>query len=334
VRLVPSDSVELLRPLETGAVVWTDFDRYSTDETEKAASVCRQLVETRPGVSHFNNPATSLQRFDLLHTLHTNGTNSFNVYRLQDASLVRRYPVFIRRASGTTRLAPSLIGDADALNSALNAIPTSCDHRPDLMIVELGNAMGEDGYYRKYGAYRVGDRIYPQHVVLDRDWFAKFPTYRGNSAQKRAQSDYFDGRPDVDALMKIFTLARIEYGRMDYCIVDGGIEVFEINTNPSVLNNPPTRFDRFDYSLWANRHADALLSLDCATVEENLAPAWAQAIREKHEEVVAAIAGKLARRRARMTVRRAVSELLSGRLPGNGGGMGRKSKPPLTRSGD
>jgi hypothetical protein len=52
VRLVPSDSVELLRPLETGAVVWTDFDRYSTDETEKAASVCRQLVETRPGVSH------------------------------------------------------------------------------------------------------------------------------------------------------------------------------------------------------------------------------------------------------------------------------------------
>lgn len=103
--------------------------------------------------------------------------------------------------------------------------------------------------------------------------------------------------------MRVFSDARIDYGRIDYCLTERGLEVFEINTNPAVLSNPPTRFDRFDYVPWASRHADALLELDHVTTEENIALPGERAIRTTHESVVARLSRKLARRRARATAR-------------------------------
>lgn len=261
VRIVPSDSVEVLEEIDTGLVIWTDFDLFTPYETAGTLDVCRRL-STRPTVSQLNNPEASLQRFDLLRALHAKGVNTFNVFRVTEAAAVKRHPVFIRRESGTTKRPPQLLFNLDQLTSAIARIVSTPAEGADLVVIELGNAPDRDGYFKKYGVYRVGERIYPQHVVLAQNWFAKFPRYRGNTAQKHAQNDYFNGSPDVDALMQLFALAHIEYGRMDYCIVDGRIEVFEINTNPAVINNPPTRFDRFDYGLWADRHADALLCLD------------------------------------------------------------------------
>ena len=50
----------------------------------------------------------------------------------------------------------------------------------------------------------------------------------------------------------LFDLARIDYGRIDYSVVDGRIQVWEINTNPMILiprdRDDPLRFaahDRF-----------------------------------------------------------------------------------------
>ena len=41
------------------------------------------------------------------------------------------------------------------------------------------------------------------------------------------------------ALLGFFALANIDYGRIDYGIVDGQVQTFEINNNPSVLTRPP-----------------------------------------------------------------------------------------------
>jgi hypothetical protein len=61
--------------------------------------------------------------------------------------------------------------------------------------------------------------------------------------------------------LPIFDQAAIAYGRIDYTIVDGRIQIFEINTNPTILSYPPTPFDTYDPMPYANMHAEALLAL-------------------------------------------------------------------------
>ena len=59
--------------------------------------------------------------------------------------------------------------------------------------------------------------------------------------------------PHQDALREIFGLAGIDYGRMDYGLLDGKVQVWEINTNPTIIGSrlrrsverQPTR-ERFD----------------------------------------------------------------------------------------
>lgn len=242
-----------------------------------------------------------------MRALYTAGINSFNVYRLDEASSVERFPVFIPQASGTTRRAPTLLNNAGELSSALAAISSEALTRAGLMIVELKGSTDEGGLFRKYGAFRVGKEVYPQHVVVSRQWYAKFPTYRGNPELKRSQNAYFNDVSHIDQhtdkLSEAFALANIEYGRIDYCVVNGRVEVFEINTNPSILANPPTRFDRFDYGLWADRHAETLLRLQDAMSEGDGALAADGAVDNVHKEVVAALSAKFARRKLKLTAR-------------------------------
>ena len=41
--------------------------------------------------------------------------------------------------------------------------------------------------------------------------------------------------PHNDQLQEVFELANIQYGRIDYAVVDGRLQVWEINTNPMTL---------------------------------------------------------------------------------------------------
>jgi len=132
---------------------------------------------------------------------------------------------------------------------------------------------------------------------------------KGNPKHAAEQEAYAAANPHSGQLMEIFKRARIEYGRIDYCIVDGYIEVFEVNTNPSVLSDPPTAFDLIDSQPFADQHAAAFRQLAGATIEENLANSGALAIRQNHEEVLAALKRKFSRRRAKRALRLAVSQL-------------------------
>ncbi len=51
----------------------------------------------------------------------------------------------------------------------------------------------------------------------------------------REELDYVRSNPHAEELREIFELARIDYGRIDYSVVDGCIQVWEINTNPMIL---------------------------------------------------------------------------------------------------
>jgi hypothetical protein len=53
--------------------------------------------------------------------------------------------------------------------------------------------------------------------------------------------EYILGNPHKEELLAISELARVDYGRIDYSIMNGKLQVWEINTNPSLASGISTR---------------------------------------------------------------------------------------------
>lgn len=301
-RLVPYEALHLIERVARGVVIWSDLDRIAGEAADHACALEERWIRDAPDVRQLNSPRRSLRRFDLLRRLHEEEMNRFDVFRVSDRP--RRYPVFIREESGYAAHAPRLLETPDALNEAVHALHESGMPTGDLMIVEFGSRPGADGLYRKYGAYRVGDAIFPQHCMMARDWFIKAGDRFPSPAHRREHLCYFHENPHREQLARIFALAEIDYGRIDYTVIDDAIQTFEINTNPSIISNPPKR-GAPDQRIYAQAHACALLALDGALLNDAGEPG-AAAIAARSDAVLTDISR---RRRVRWTaaVRRRLS---------------------------
>jgi hypothetical protein len=308
-RFVPYEHLDVLKELGKGVVIWTDFDRLDRKALEKAGKI-HSILAAR-GVLQLNSPSESLGRFDLLRRLAETGINDFNVYRLDEASRVKQFPAFLRNESGIARKRPELHNSADELIRAVARFRPEKDGPGEPMIVEFVDARDDDGLFRKYGAFRAGGRIYPQHIFFGTDWFVKNPWPTGDQYQMSRHLDYFQSDLHTEELLRIFELARIEYGRVDYCVHRGRVQVFEINTNPTIINDAPTVFDLVDSRPYADRHAEALLALPGAADGDDSGSAGG-AILAVHERVMRGLRWKFKRRRVKLTVRRGVRRLLAG----------------------
>lgn len=225
--------------------VFTDVDRLSPSEVETAAALKRRLAEHADTHRILNGPRRPMRRFELLRTLQERGINDFGVYRAADRPEPRRWPVFVRSESDHGGMSPLLHTQA-ALDREL-AKPAGRDD--DRVVIEFLDTADEDGVIRKYGAFRVGDRILARQIHFSRQWVVRFPDIR-TPETAREELDYVRDNPRAEELMKIFEIARIDYGRVDYGLVDGRVQVWEINTNPMILiprdRDDPLRFPAHD----------------------------------------------------------------------------------------
>ncbi|CCV11324.1 hypothetical protein MESS4_310061 [Mesorhizobium sp. STM 4661] len=296
-RLVPYEDKALLGTLSKGTVIWTDMDRLTVADIEMAADLSRKMRQEQPNVAQLNHPRESLQRFDLLRKLFADGINDFRVYRPETLPDDIRFPVFLRDETGAAYETPRLLQNYRELDNALAGLPGMRFVRP--MIAEFGSKPGSDGYYRKYSAYRIGGRSYAQHCFAKQEWFIKDP---GRGIPKQHLDDhraYVRENPHRLSLMPIFDKASITYGRIDYTVLDDRIQVFEINTNPTVLSYPPTPFDEYDSTPYASMHADALLALPHA--RDSSCPAR---IDETHSEILAGLRREYGKRRRKLIVKK------------------------------
>lgn len=300
-RLVPYGKEETLLGAAPGVVVWTDFDRLSAGELA-AAGARRAALAARSDLLQLNDPLRSEQRFALLRRLRAEGRNGFDVRRPGESLDGLRYPVFLRDEVGASYRAPALLPDRAALEAALAAPEARSLERP--MIVEFGVTPDTDGFFRKYGAYRIGPRIFPQHLYLETQWFIK----HGSTLLTQHRQEFFDyvtGNPHAAELMAQFEAAKIDYGRIDYTLVEGRIQVFEINTNPAVLSSPPTRFDSYDQGKYGRPWIDALLALPGAGVA-----AAQDEIDARHERLLRPLRRRYARLHRRLILRGAWRKLV------------------------
>lgn len=261
VRIIPYELAGKVGSVAPGTFIFTDFERLAPPALQAVVSLHRRLASLDCGLVLLNDPAIVPGRFALLKRLKAAGLNGFDVHRLEDRRAIRRFPVFVRWESRHDPPLTGLIESAAALETAIGGLPERVRNDPDLMIVEYGAAPSADGRFRKYSAFKVGDAIYPQHCFTGQGWYIKFSEAILGEAERAENRAYIDENPHAAQLERIFDLAGIDYGRIDYGIVDGRVQTFEINNNPTVMSRPRGWDAGVDYSRYADMHAAALRSI-------------------------------------------------------------------------
>lgn len=266
IRPVPYERFLRAPDFRPGVYLFTDIDRLDDPARARADELWERLRET-PGCSVLNRPRRVLRRHDLLAALHARGVNTFRAHRADGDLGAVRFPAFLRVEDDHDGPRSGLLRDAKELSAALAATVASTDEsrgpRPRWLVVEYCDASDGAGVHRKYGAFRVGARVIPRHVFAGGSWCLK---HADSVAPEhlREEMAYLEENPHRDRLLDVFDVAGVEYGRIDYGVVDGRVQVWEINTNPMILT-PANARDverRAAHQWFSARLADAWRELD------------------------------------------------------------------------
>jgi hypothetical protein len=248
-RIVPI-SYEYLLSTEKGPVgnyLFTDIDRASRAEIEKAVRIAHAITNAGHGCRVINWPNSGCMRYELLRRLYERGINPFNVYRYTEARMPARFPVFVRRLSEHTGSFSALIDSPELLERMVDRLLKMGYDRDDLLIVEFVDTRSPDGLYRKYSSFLIEGEVFFGHLLVSKSWVVKKADII-TDATIDDEIDLFQKNSFADEVRTVFGLARIEFGRIDFSVVGGRMHVWEINTNPMLwppsFDHHPGRFER------------------------------------------------------------------------------------------
>ncbi len=215
-----------------GVYVFTDRDRMNSRQRAIAIRLWDVLAAQRDDVRLLNNPGRQLGRYDLLVELHDRGINEFRAWRLDELPESLPFPVFVRKENDHGGPRSGLLHSGTELWRALAACALEGIAPSDLLVCQYRETVEPDGIYRKYGAMRVGSAVFGQFLILERRW-EKSQGERIRTPEAREENHrYYCDNPHAEALLPVFELAGVEYGRMDYSMCGGKLQVWEINDNP------------------------------------------------------------------------------------------------------
>lgn len=219
--------------LPRATYIFTDLDRLGYWELELAGRLYRQLAAG--GARVLNDPARLRQRYSFLRTLKARGLNRFNVWRVEDTPGPDQFPVFLRTESAHRKPLSGLLHNQAEVDQAVDAALDAGVPRRELLLVEYCAEPICEGLFRKLAMYRVGDRLVPSLSVHDTGWSAK--SGQIGVAGQELYNDEYDivaSKRYADQLWPVFEAGQVEYGRADFGLVQGEVQVYEINTNPRV----------------------------------------------------------------------------------------------------
>jgi hypothetical protein len=261
IKLVPYKKLFDQPSLPKATYIFSDLERLTISGLHRTASIWKQLQASDPAIGLYNDPLRVKRRYELLRHLHARGINSFNVRRAADVVSGSRFPVFLRRESDHFGPTSALIENEEDLQAAIDGLATRGAFRDDHIVTEFCGAPDDTGAYVKYGCFRVGDRILPQNRLVGRQWCVKNFEYFDETVVARDLA-YIKSTEHNETVRKVFDIAAVDYGRVDYAIVNGRLEFYELNTNP---HNSYREMDAIPESrdYFTPRFIDALLALDC-----------------------------------------------------------------------
>lgn len=236
------------RSIKTGTWIFQDIERLTNNECIRASKIAARLESN--GAKVINHPARATSRYELQRKLFKAGVNQFEVYRADEHRVPERWPVFIRFECNHRSPNPNLLYSLDELSKALENYLAESIPLSSLLVVEYCGEAGSDGLWRKFSAYRVGHEIIHHHIVRQDSWVAKY----GNPALefddetwirlRTEEKDFVMQQGDPLNLLQAFDLGGLEFGRADFNFVDGKVQIYEINTNPTmgVVDSNKERF--------------------------------------------------------------------------------------------
>ena len=236
IRVATYETLFALKRAPIGNYVFTDIDRLTPFEIDAAGEIVKCLRKADPAVRIANEPNRVLGRYALLRRLHEAGLNSFNVWRLDEERMPTVYPVFVRREQDALGAESPLLRDEGELQAEIERIHAAGKSMRGRIAVQFVDCGDATGLYRKYGAFCFDGVVVPQHLIVADHWMVKRGLANLTPELIAEEESYVLGNPHAEHLRKVFELARIDFGRVDYGIANGRVEVFEINTNPEFPN--------------------------------------------------------------------------------------------------
>lgn len=233
VKLVFYEQLTGMRHFPAGTYIFSDIERLSPAMTAVAAEVWNTLSVAGDHIRLLNHPSQSMRRYELLRTLYEEGSNRFNIYRLTEHRKPEHFPVFIRGENDHAGSLTPLLHSQAELDAAISDLGRRGCARDNKVIIEFCNTADAGGTFRKYGAFIINERIIPDHLFFSQQWMAKNEVVTQiPKAQLQEEWEYVQGNPHAAALREIARRARIDYGRFDYGVLNGTLQVWELNTNP------------------------------------------------------------------------------------------------------
>jgi hypothetical protein len=204
-------------------------------------------------------------RFGLLRRLYLAGANAFNAYRVEEGVKPERWPVFLRTEGTHLGPATELIHDRSQLDLKIEESIAMGLPVASLLIVEFAAQPLRPGLYRKFGSFRLGGAEFAHTCVDDDHWIAKTgkeditPPELYDEEQRIVRDN-----PHGPSAATAFEMAGLDYGRVDFGLVDGRVQIYEINSNPEIVftDDHPSPVRQQTYRLFKRNYLDALLAID------------------------------------------------------------------------
>jgi hypothetical protein len=263
VELSSYDQLVKLRQLPRATYVFTDLDRLPTEMLREAARVYRQM--RLQGIAALNDPARVLSRYGLLRGLFLRGINQFNVYRAEDGATPARWPVFLRTDGDHLGPLPELYRRPKELAAGIEQVVARGIPMSRLLVVEYAAQPTRPGLFTKFSCFRVGRTEFAHTNVHDSQWIAK------TGRRDITPPDLYDeelrvvrDNPYGPAVAAAFDLACLDYGRADFGIVNGQVQIYEINSNPNIAfgDDHPSAARQQSYREFEQNYRAALRILD------------------------------------------------------------------------
>jgi hypothetical protein len=232
-RVVHTGSLPGETRMQRGTYVLAAMDQYSSGMASYISALHGELAG-KPGVRFLNQPRHTLQRFELLQQLHALGRNSFRAARVTEDLTTLRYPVFVRDSHSHDGALSPLLCSPSEVDGAIGRALVQGRSARRLMVVEFCDTADSNGYYRKYSAFVVGPHIVPRYLSVSREWMLKFSGGEFTKRMAEEELAYILTNPHEAELRSLFAIAGVEYGRIDYAMKDGAMQVWEINLNPTI----------------------------------------------------------------------------------------------------
>jgi hypothetical protein len=232
-----------------GLYIFTDVELLD-DASGARAAVLHAKLKSQPDIYRvWNDPARSTRRFELLERLWKEGRNGFRAHRIEQgerpaAPASMRYPVFLRDEHlHRGPLTGLLKTEAEVRKAAADLrAPGPKQNTGPLLAVEFLEYAGADGIFRKYSYVRMGNELIPKHVLFSNEWAVKQPAEGQFDFGPWLEEEwaFLRGMPHQAEITQLFDECALDYGRVDYALVNGRIQVFEMNSNPMMLQ--PSHF--------------------------------------------------------------------------------------------